>query len=160
MRLSTVAGRLGITVPAIYRHFISKDDLLRALGREALEELCLNFEGAANAKHDFSPVGEAYLAYALSRPPHYRLALLDAGEAAQPAGGATTVIRRLEPLVAEYLMQRMPGSASSDQGTINQLAVDLFAAAHGLASMVSRWRLPAHNDVAAIVGRTLCPITR
>ena len=150
--LPELAGGLGITTPSIYLHFRSKLDLIRVLADEALESLCRIFETASGG-HDLPAAGEAYLRYAMERPAHYRLALIGP-DPLQSGNRMANVVDRLHPLVSEHMVSVAGGNSSTRRAT-----VDLFAATHGLASLLASTGLQV-SDVPAAVRRTLCPVLR
>lgn len=81
LSLMGVARAMGMSGPALYRYFGSRDDLLAALVADAWNELADALEGAADAARRRSPparfraVCDAYRAWALEHPHRYRLAM-------------------------------------------------------------------------------------
>jgi len=81
LALTGIAKSMGMSGPAIYRYFASRDDLLAALVAEAWASLSDALEDAARTARRRSPearlraVGAAYRDWALGQPHRYRLAL-------------------------------------------------------------------------------------
>jgi AcrR family transcriptional regulator len=75
--LRGVARRVGVTAPAIYRHFADRAAILDAVVGEAFEELAATVAAAAHREDDASArvhaVCAAYLAFATERPYRYRV---------------------------------------------------------------------------------------
>ena len=119
LSLSGVARAMGMSGPALYRYFASRDDLLAALVGEAWDSLADTLEEAARTARRRTPparfraVCEAYRAWALEKPHRYRLALETtygsgrfAPETTLPAAGRSMVVlldavAELGPLPAE-----------------------------------------------------------
>jgi AcrR family transcriptional regulator len=86
--LQDVAGPLGVQVPAIYKHFKSRDDVLVELSRRFIEGLSRQFAPAPRADSD--PVAmlkrrlDEFVDFHLDNPAYVRLSLVDF---ATPEGG-------------------------------------------------------------------------
>jgi AcrR family transcriptional regulator len=86
--LQDVAGPLGVQVPAIYKHFKSRDDVLVELSRRFIEGLSRQFAPAPRAGSD--PVAtlkrrlDEFVDFHLDNPAYVRLSLVDF---ATPEGG-------------------------------------------------------------------------
>jgi AcrR family transcriptional regulator len=79
-----VAQRVGVTTPSIYLHFRDKEDLLDAVCADVVGALAAALEeasaGAPGPLERLLALGRAYIAFALAKPEHYRLAFMVAGE--------------------------------------------------------------------------------
>jgi len=90
--LQDVAGPLNVRVPAIYKHFESRDDVLVEVSRHFIGLLAQQF----SAKPGLRPVTELkhavddFVAFMMSHPAYVRLALIDF---ATPGGGMEYVKR-------------------------------------------------------------------
>jgi AcrR family transcriptional regulator len=86
--LQDVAGPLGVQVPAIYKHFKSRDDVLVELSRRFIEGLSRQFAPAPRTGSD--PVAmlkrrlDEFVDFHLDNPAYVRLSLVDF---ATPEGG-------------------------------------------------------------------------
>jgi AcrR family transcriptional regulator len=78
--IRAISQRLGVTAPSIYLHFDDKQHLLQALAADAFTELdqttCDTTYRAATPADRLLAYGSAYVAFALQRPEHYRIALM------------------------------------------------------------------------------------
>ena len=81
--LREVARAVGVSAAAVYRHFPSREALLRALAFAGLERLgaaqAAAMAGGATAKDAFNASGRAYVRFALANPSLYRLIFATAG---------------------------------------------------------------------------------
>ena len=90
--LRDVAGPLGVQVPAIYKHFASRDDVLIELSRHFIEGLSRQFAPALRGRAD--PVQtlkqrlDEFVEFHLNNPAFVRLSLIDL---ATPEGGTEYV---------------------------------------------------------------------
>jgi AcrR family transcriptional regulator len=76
-----VAGAVGITPMAIYRHFAGRDGLLNALADEGFAELAGRLRRAqlsGGVEQRITTLGEIYLEHALDRPRMFELMFLKA----------------------------------------------------------------------------------
>jgi len=77
--LKAIARELGLTGPAIYRYFASRNDLLTELIVDAYDELAMSLDAAVTATTARSgsarlhALADAYRAWALAHPHRYRL---------------------------------------------------------------------------------------
>jgi AcrR family transcriptional regulator len=135
--IRAVAEAVGVTSPSVYRHFPSKQDLVR-------EVLALRFEefrqALAVAARETSDAGErllracrAYVRFGLTNPGHYRLLFSTAGmgpagaglQEGEPHPGAPSLATLFE-LVADRVADRRLASA---------LALELWASLHGIVDL-------------------------
>ena len=84
--LRDVAEPLGVQVPAIYKHFESRDDMLVEVSRRFVALLAEQFQPvpAADPAEAMRRALEAFVRFKMSRPAYVRLALTDF---ATPGGG-------------------------------------------------------------------------
>ena len=72
--LREAARRVGVSAPAIYRHFANKDSLLAAVAAEGFRDLGAALAAASRSERDpLSAMGMAYVRFALSRRGVFRL---------------------------------------------------------------------------------------
>jgi AcrR family transcriptional regulator len=137
-----IAGRVGISQPALYAHFRSRDDLLAELCEQAFNELAQRMsalpEDAVTDRVALLRVCRIYIDFGLEKPDAYRVAFMlekrkSADEVLDPrflAAGLATFEgfqKRLAQLVAQGLTR--PGDA-------RLLAQSLWAGLHGLVSLL------------------------
>lgn len=87
MTLRSVAQRVGVTTPSLYRHFPDKEALVGAVCIRVWDELTESMQRAALQNPDpfqaLSAAGRAYVQFGLDHPVQYRLLLMRPG---RPAG--------------------------------------------------------------------------
>lgn len=77
--ISAIGKELGVSGPALYRYFASRDDLLTELVIDAYDDLARALQAAADAASGLAPrdrldaLARAYRAWALAEPHRYRL---------------------------------------------------------------------------------------
>jgi AcrR family transcriptional regulator len=77
LSVTAIGKQLGVSGPALYRYFASRDELLTELVADAYDDLaraCATAEaGGAAGRARFEAVARAYRAWALAQPHRYRL---------------------------------------------------------------------------------------
>jgi len=77
--VSAIGKQLGVSGPALYRYFTSRDELLAELAIDAYQDLADALSAAAGRAPDLDPrarleaLGRAYRSWALAQPHRYRL---------------------------------------------------------------------------------------
>jgi AcrR family transcriptional regulator len=136
-----VAERVGVTTPSIYLHFEDKHALISAVCSEVFADLdrVMN-DAAAGVDDPFDALrarGLAYAEFALANPEHYRIVMMTPRPASDDdfdfdnAMASTTFAN----LVAAVAACRDVGFFAGD-ADVEQMAVALWAAAHGAVSLV------------------------
>jgi len=151
--LRDVARRAGVSAPAVYRHFESKDDLLAAVAADAAERLgAMMVEAVTHAPEDpierFRATGIAYVKFAVAHPEHFRALNLPGIVQRTPT----------EPMSRQQAWQadeRVRLAAARAAGQTSQLSVDeilLSASAlvHGLAHMIVEGQLGDVDEKRAV----------
>lgn len=132
-----VAERVGVTTPSIYLHFKDKDDLLDAVCADVFAALAVALTAAA--AEDGTPLekllaqGRAYVKFALDKPEHYRLAFMISFEPRNvddvlADSCFSQLLRTVQECIDAGIFPAGPGAL--------RLAMDLWSAAHGLASLM------------------------
>lgn len=159
-----LAQHVGVTPPSIYLHFADKDALLEAVCVRYFEKLDEEMqevaghagEGGSSAIDVLRAQGLAYVQFALKTPELYRIATMEQGHPGSDVditlnSSAFVHMRAsVEALIAEGLYP--PGDPTT-------LALELWAAAHGVAALlISRPYLPWGDatEFADRVLRSLC----
>ncbi|MBW3647829.1 MAG: TetR/AcrR family transcriptional regulator [Actinobacteria bacterium] len=152
-----VALRVGVSVPSIYLHFADKQALLDAVCEQVFEALHVRLraasEGAADPFAALRAQGNAYVHFALENPEHYRIVMMlrhpPTAEAADRAiaGGAF-----------DYLVESVRRCAALGVYTSDpvEVALGLWAAAHGVAALLIAKPYFPWPDVDGFVDRTIC----
>jgi AcrR family transcriptional regulator len=152
-----VAQRVGVSVPSLYLHFADKQALLDAVCEEVFEQLHVVMrDAAAEGADPFDALrrqGNAYVHFALDNPEHYRIVFMKehAHEGESP-----------DELIASgafgYLVESV--RACTDVGIYDgdavEIALSLWAAAHGVAALLVAKPYFPWPDVDAFVDRTVC----
>jgi AcrR family transcriptional regulator len=133
--LRAVAERVGVSVPAIYLHFEDKSALMHAVCEEVFGALHVAMheatEGAVDAFDGLRRQGIAYVRFALANPEHYRLVMMRHEEGHDvPDEIASGAFAYLLDSVAEC--ERL----GVLEGDPVQLGLQLWAGAHGIASLL------------------------
>jgi AcrR family transcriptional regulator len=151
-----VAERVGVTTPSIYLHFKDKDDLLDAVCAEVFEALGVAMaEAAAQGASPLERLmaqGRAYVHFALDKPEHYRLAFMIPGEPRNVDGVLsnncfTQLLDTVQECIDAGIFPAAPGAM--------RLGLDLWSAAHGLASLLMHKPWFPWGDVDEAVERAL-----
>lgn len=138
LTLRAVADELDVSRSALYRHFADKAALLTAVASEGFRllrsALTSAWEDAGKGQPGLEAMGEAYVAFAITNPWHYRVMfgggfdldvsdaeLIDSGDAAFTA------------LVDALVEQQHRGSVRQEDA--RQQAVFVWAVVHGLAML-------------------------
>ena len=139
LSLRSLARGLGVSAPALYNHIQSKDDLLRLVAGEGYAELAERWRTLDPTDHEarIRASCHAYVAFALERPGlfalmfRYRPAFIEGpGEIEDPAATAVfeEALAVIERASADGLLNRAPPL---------ELAIGLWAASHGVATVLS-----------------------
>lgn len=138
LSLRAVARRVGIAAPSVYLHFASKDALVQAVVDEHFTALRQTIESAIARESD--PAAKllagclAYCRFAGERPGPYRILFGTARRAsAGPPPAETAGTAAFATLVASLAACMEVGAASP--GDPFRVAIDVWAALHGLASL-------------------------
>ena len=151
LSMRNVAAEAGITATAIYRHFKDKDALLATLIRERYDEFLQYLAEAAPGRSPLERlmnVFDRYVDFAIDHPSSYDLLFVE------PHGisidryptdftsGKSRGFRQLRALVDECI-----AAGEIRPGDPTDVALDLYAHAHGLVMLHRAGRFGAKNDV-------------
>jgi AcrR family transcriptional regulator len=134
LSLREVARNVGVSAPAVYRHFPDKAAFLKALAAEGYDQLAREQAAAAQGKgrEAFAASGRAYVRFAVANPGLFRLIFTSASatppklaeERAGSAGGE----------LVRHVAGVLGGSASETEQKI--LAYRSWSLVHGLAMLI------------------------
>jgi AcrR family transcriptional regulator len=154
--IRAVADAVGVTPPSIYLHFADKNELVAAVVAAVFTELdAAMLAEAAEARSPMERLrayGVAYVRFAVAHPEHYRIAVMDPCPRSDVddvlASGAfvhfnATVVECMEAGVFA------PGEPLP-------ITLDLWSAAHGIASLLITKPFLPWGDVDAAAERVLC----
>lgn len=150
--LRAVATRVGVSVPSIYLHFADKQALLDAVCTEVFEALHVTMKAASADAADpwaaLRAMGVSYVQFALANPEHYRIVMMRGGDPTyEIAGGAFTYL--LDGVVACIGLGILEGDPV-------ELGLRLWAAAHGIASLLIAKPSFPWPPVEELVDATIC----
>ncbi len=144
LSIRSITARAGVSPTALYLHFESKEELVRAVSIAAFQDLW-EFLRQAVERHEGEPraqleaLGVAYLDFAQRRPGHYRILFATPGRlaASGPPGSAEEDpgVRALELLLA-VTARCLPAGRDPEP-----VAKQLWIGVHGFVSL--RSALPA-----------------
>jgi AcrR family transcriptional regulator len=144
LSLRTVAGRLGVSQTALYRHFADKNALLAAVGREGFRMLRLALTAAwdehGRGRAGFEAMGVAYVTFAVTHPSHYRVmfGVFIESSAKDPDFVAESTAA-FQVLVNSLIEQQHSGLVRQDDPVL--LARMVWALVHGIAMLAIDGRL-------------------
>jgi AcrR family transcriptional regulator len=138
LTLRSVAGRLGVSRTALYRHFTDKSTLLAAVaadGFRTLRTVLLKaWADAGRGLNGLDAMGIAYVEFAVTHPSHYRVMFgryveVEATDSDLVQEGTAAFAALVDALV-ELQQQRLIGSDEP-----GQLARFVWATVHGIAML-------------------------
>jgi AcrR family transcriptional regulator len=135
LSLREVARNVGVSATAVYRHFPSKELLLKALAAQGLAMLAEQQQWAAakaKGRLAFAETGRAYVRFALANPNLFRLIFIHTPgrlrpEVASPEGSAARQLR-------DYMGHTLGPRASDEQKFV--AALRAWSLVHGLAMLI------------------------
>jgi AcrR family transcriptional regulator len=152
MSLRAVAQRVGVSVPSIYLHFEDKQALLDAVCGEVFEALHVALKDAsADAADPWDGLrrqGIAYVHFALANPEHYRIVMSGTHEPADEiaSGAFAHLLSSVEECVQLGVLE----------GDAIRLGLQLWAAAHGIASLLIAKPGMPWPPVEELIDDTIC----
>ena len=145
-----LAKRLGVTAPALYRHYESKEMVLVDVVGEAFkvfaQYLYRALEGRTPVER-FSLTGRSYLAYALEHPRYYQL--LHAAHDLMGHGALPNEATDHACATGQFMVDRVREGMESGMlkaGSPETVARTIWAHAHGLVSIYQRGLLRMGED--------------
>jgi AcrR family transcriptional regulator len=154
--IRSVAQRVGVTPPSIYLHFSDKDALLDAVCARYFEKLDEEIKRAAAGQRTALDVlralGQAYVRFALRTPELYRIATMSEG---RPDSDIDVTLNS-----AAFTHMRAGVQAMMDEGIFarddtTRIALELWAAAHGVAALLIAKPYLPWGDVEVFTDRVL-----
>lgn len=157
--IRSVAERVGVTPPSIYLHFQDKDALLDAVCARYFEKLDEEMQRVSAMQPSTAEVlraqGLAYVRFATENPELYRIATMgewksdSSVDAALANSAFEHICGTVEALMAEGVFPA---------GDATGVALQLWSAAHGVASLlIAKPHLP-FGDADVFTDRVLCTV--
>jgi AcrR family transcriptional regulator len=154
--IRAVADAVGVTAPSIYLHFADKNELLGAVVSDVFTTLdTAMLEAGAGVDSPMAKLrayGLAYVQFALAHPEHYRIATMDPCPMpfVDEVMASSAFVHFNDTVIACIEAGIFP------TGDPLPVTLDLWAAAHGIASlMIAKPFLP-WGEVEAVADRALC----
>ena len=148
--LREVARRVGVSAPAVYRHFDDKEALLAAVCEEGFRTFGSYLLRALSARSPLARLraaGDQYLRFALDHPRDYRVIFMSAVEDLGGAPGSPH-----ESPTFQFLVDRVRECMDVEvlaAGDPAEVAVAIWAHVHGLASLRLSGQLAVIGNDAA-----------
>jgi AcrR family transcriptional regulator len=155
-----VADAVGVTSPSIYLHFADKDALIEAVVSDVFAELddAMMAAGAA-VEHPLGKLrayGQAYVKFAVDHPEHYRVATMERCPTEGQPGHLDMVLADAAFVHFMATVEACMDAGIFAKGDPLPITLQLWAAAHGIASlMIAKPYLP-WGDVEAAADPVLC----
>jgi AcrR family transcriptional regulator len=140
--IRAIADRVGVTAPSIYRHFADKDTLILSVVESVFGRLDEALESAAAAAVDpFDEImrkGQAYVAFGLAHPEHYRLLFMckddrkESHDLDGPAVAGAAAFNHLQETVERVLALAAPGVERPDPFA---MTCAIWSGVHGITSL-------------------------
>jgi AcrR family transcriptional regulator len=137
--LREVARRVGLSAPAVYRHYEGKEALLRAVAGEGFRIFSSYLLRALDGKTPETRLKrsvEEYLRFALENPRDYRFIFMGAVEEDGPVSPLAEEGER--PPTFQFLVDRVSECMQArvlDKGNPDTVATVIWAQVHGLVSL-------------------------
>ncbi|MEM9556042.1 MAG: TetR/AcrR family transcriptional regulator [Acidobacteriota bacterium] len=138
LSLRQVSRRLGVSHQAPYKHFASRDHLLAEIVRRAFEAFATALEERPrreDPEQDLAELGRAYFRHARDHALHYQLMFGTALPDAEEHPDMTQAARRAYAVLHEAI-RALPGRASDEPTAIAHDSLFVWAAIHGLATIL------------------------
>jgi AcrR family transcriptional regulator len=154
--IRAVADAVGVTPPSIYLHFADKNELVAAVVVDVFSELDAAMLEAAAAED--SPMGRlrahglAYVRFAIEHPEHYRLAAMDPC----PRPDVDEVLASSAFVHFNATVVECMAAGIFAAGEPLPVTLDLWAAAHGIASLIIAKPFLPWGDIDEAADRVLC----
>jgi AcrR family transcriptional regulator len=145
-----IAGRVGVSAPAIYRHFRNKDELLDEIVTEGARILQEYLKPALEAETPYARLvnlTENYMRFALEQPKYFDFAFLAPNPSLERLGDDIG-----KPEWGTFRLAMEQVAACMEQGVFRRdepmtTAMTIWAAAHGLVSLYRTGRLTVDEPI-------------
>jgi AcrR family transcriptional regulator len=155
LSLRPLAASLGVTAPALYAHFDSKESLLAAVAEEEFASLITHLEAATTGLSD--PIARikaqchAYVAYAVAHPALFEvLFVFRPAWARQPAAEELPIASKAFEISAVAVQDAIAAGALRERDAL-KASLTIWAATHGVATLLlARPGLGAEYEAALV----------
>ena len=146
--LREVARSVGVSAPAVYRHFPDKGALMHALAIEGFDRLAAAQHAASDqaggGAKGFNATGRTYVKFALANPALFRLMFSRPAAQTLLGGKESGAHEAMAFLLANAEALAPPGA---DAGTVRVIALRAWAVAHGIAMLMLDGQAPNDPDL-------------
>ncbi|WP_043678668.1 TetR/AcrR family transcriptional regulator [Nocardia vulneris] len=153
--IRAISQRVGVSAPSIYRHFADKDELIGAVVVQVFENLDAAIvaatDPAATPLTRMQQQGLAYVRFAREHPEQYRLATL-------PTESSSAVDQVMTSGAFQHFSQTVQDCMDAGvftSGDTLPVVLDLWAAAHGIASLLIAKPFIPWGDTEEVANRVL-----
>jgi AcrR family transcriptional regulator len=153
--IRAVAELVGVTSPSIYLHFADKQALLDAVLTDVFTELDEKMNAGPTDVHPLERLcqqGMAYIRFALDSPEHYRLAT---SSVRTEIGDVDIVLQTAAFAHFRQTVEDCMAAGVFATGDPIPVAIDLWAAAHGIVSLLIAKPYLPWGDKEAVAYRIL-----
>lgn len=140
LSMRKIAAAVGISAPAIYKHYADKDEILRHvvdMGRERFAEFLVRGLQGATPRERLVLTGVSYLEFALQAPEDFKVMFM-AWDRLRPGVHGPHRKGEHAPMFA-FLLDRvrecLPAGSDASPEAVLELALLFWAQCHGLASL-------------------------
>lgn len=137
--MRALADRVGVTAPALYRHFGGRDEVLLAVVDEAYQAMIRRLQGALEEPtpgERFRRAGEGYVDFALEHPRYYQIVY--ASPEWMGVEDVSEVRERHACAIGQFWHDRVRECMDAGllrEGEPEEVALTMWAHAHGLISI-------------------------
>ncbi|MFI6998268.1 TetR/AcrR family transcriptional regulator [Nocardia sp. NPDC050175] len=154
LTVRAVAQRAGISTPSVYLHFADRETLVEAVCLRAWEKLddlmCTAIQEAPDPFVALGQCARVYIRFALEYPVQYRILIMRPATGPETQAAATVCVQHFVDTVSVCV------EAGVLHGNPQTLALSLWSAAHGCASLViAQPSFPWPQDLDAVIEQTI-----
>lgn len=151
LSLREISRRVGVSAPAAYHHFPSRDAIALGLAEQGAREMaeCLAV-GSCDGRGALAPYGEAYVAFVRANPALYRLMF---GEGFPAVSQYSQAMRELRKRSYDIMKSNLKKQMSDAELPI--VGLFLWALVHGLGLLLVDGQVVPGEDHEDIVHRVL-----
>ena len=155
LSLRPLARRLGVTAPALYAHFESKEALVAAVAQEEFATLLERMQDAAHVGappvETIKAQSRAYVEYAIEHPSLAQVMFVFAPAWAPDAGAAELPIATKAFEVGAVAVTEAIAAGELDGDDPLMVSLTIWSAVHGVATLLSARPALGHDYEQALV---------
>lgn len=146
LSMRKLARRVGVTAPALYRHYESRDQVLADVVRQAYREFTATLYRALEGRTPYERMiraGEGYLEFALENARWYQILFVSPEQLAMPAFPSD--IEAMGWAIHQFWVDRViecQGAGLLREGDPLKISLTMWAHAHGMLSLYHNGHFP------------------